>query len=246
MALDKKPAGPRNSFIIRPPRLSPPFLFSPPASSLAAATAVPPLSQISVSVMPLVNYRLALPFRRALATFIWPARSGIYRTCEFRRAADLSNYTDRRPLSVLMISAMSRISDAPATGRGEHRFNAFVQRSKKLSGTDNHPRWSPSHRRDYNPDTTLRSHRDVLQTHPSIQLEDTAPSVISDPSRTHGNHLITVRSPPLAFPVFWHPVPFVEQIFVAESIFRGLSEASMAIIASSSVRRACAARAPQK
>lgn len=128
MALDKKPAGPRNSFIIRPPRPFP----SPPVSSPIAATVVPPLSQISVSVMPLVNYRLALPFRRALATFIWPARSGIYRTCEFRRAADLSNYTDRWPLSALVISAMSRISDAPVNERGEHRLNAFVQISKKI------------------------------------------------------------------------------------------------------------------
>lgn len=95
MALDKKPAGPRNSFIIRPPR---PFFSSLPVPSPTAATAVPLLSQISVSVMPLVNYRLVLPFRRVSATFIWPTRSGIYRACEFRRAADLSNYTDRRAL----------------------------------------------------------------------------------------------------------------------------------------------------
>lgn len=130
MALDKKPAGPRNSFIIRPPRLSffplsLSLLPSPLLSFPTAATAVPPLSQISVSVMPLVNYRLVLPFRRAFATFIWPARSAIYRTCEFHRAADLSNYTDRRPLSAPMISAMSRISDASVNERGEHRLNAF-------------------------------------------------------------------------------------------------------------------------
>jgi hypothetical protein len=80
-------------------------------SSLSAARARGnvPLSQISVSVMPLVNYRLVLPFRRASATFIWPARSGIYRVCEFRRATDLSNYTGR-PLSALAIS-VSRLRD---------------------------------------------------------------------------------------------------------------------------------------
>jgi len=111
------------------------LLFS---SSPSAARGNVPLSQISVSVMPLVNYRLVLPFRRASATFIWPARSGIYRVCEFRRAADLSNYTGR-PLSALAISVPRlRVTDAAADERGEHRLNAlvhFVPRSgKELSG----------------------------------------------------------------------------------------------------------------
>lgn len=73
-----------------------------------------PLSQISVSLMPLVNYHLALPFRRAPDDVYLPVRhSGIYRANEFRRATDLSNYTDRRPLiSVPRYRAMSRVSDA--------------------------------------------------------------------------------------------------------------------------------------
>lgn len=53
-----------------------------------------------------------------------PIRSGIYRAYEFRCATDLSNYTDRRPLSAFAISAMSRVSDAVG-GRGEHRLNRF-------------------------------------------------------------------------------------------------------------------------
>lgn len=151
MALDKKPAGPRNSFIICPPR---PFFPSLPVSSPTAATAVPPLSQISVSVMPLVNYRFVLPFRRAFATFIWPARSGIYRTCEFRRAADLSNYTD---ISLALIGAhdIGHVAHKRCLGEWTRRasfkcFRAFCAERQK-SGSDNHLLWSLSHRCDYKP-----------------------------------------------------------------------------------------------
>lgn len=124
--------------------------------------------------MPLVNYRFALPFRRASATFIWPARFGIYRACEFRRVADLSNYTDRRPLSAPVISAMSRISDAPPVNeRSEHHLNAyvrFVRSSEKLSSGYNRLRWSPSHRCDLQPDTTSGRFGASLGINPSIQL----------------------------------------------------------------------------
>lgn len=64
-----------------------------------------------------------------------PARSGIYRACEFRGAADLSNYTDRRPLSASTISAMSRLSDAVVDGRGERASFKCLrgERGEKLS-----------------------------------------------------------------------------------------------------------------
>jgi len=71
IASDKKPAGPWNSFIIRPASLASLALSAVLFISLGRARQRTALSQISVSVMPLVNYRLVLPFRRASATFIW-------------------------------------------------------------------------------------------------------------------------------------------------------------------------------
>lgn len=63
-----------------------------------------------------VDATCQLPSRAALLSrahdVYLSVRSGIYRAYEFRRATDLSNYTDRRPLSASAISAMSRVSDA--------------------------------------------------------------------------------------------------------------------------------------
>lgn len=63
-----------------------------------------------------VDATCQLPPRTALSSHVHdvylPVRSGIYRAYEFRCATDLSNYTDRSPLSVFAISAMSRVSDA--------------------------------------------------------------------------------------------------------------------------------------
>lgn len=71
-----------------------------------------------------------------------------------------------------------------------------LQNSKKLSGSDNHPRWSP---------TRLQPGR-VFQTGPSIRLKDTYPRLLTAHprrySRTYGNYLTTVRSSPPAFPPF--------------------------------------------
>lgn len=151
--------------------------------------------------MPLVNYRLVLPLH--VRDVYLPTRSAIYRACEFRGGADLSNYTDRPgALSASTISAMSQVSDAvPWTGEANGRalFKCFREdRGEKLSVaiiTDSSA-LAPCRRAYYHSPT--RSLRVVSPNYPSGRCSPSVISAISTPrlpslpSRFH-NRLTTNR-----------------------------------------------------
>lgn len=159
IAADKKPAGPRNSFIIRRLSLSLSLsLNSLSISFFTAATTMPPLSQISVSLMSLVNYRLVLPFRRASATFIYRCApgfiayansaerpiyriipiAGLYRCPQYRRQYD--HVTNKRCYN-----------GASETSIG---FKCFRTERQKIKQRDNRSRQSPVVSARLKPDTT--------------------------------------------------------------------------------------------